>query len=105
MKNARPNNNAGSSSKGRTEFTAAKNKKQRNLSTGKASARVNKPRGSGKVPMKRRDMNLAAQRDFVLRALRDSSKHTYWMRANGISHSGARVMELRQAGHNIATDR
>lgn len=106
IKKTRPSK-AESSSKERIKFTAAKNKKQRNLRAGKAPARANGRRrsDSAKVPTKRRDMTPAAQRDFILKALRNSSKHTYWFRGQGCSHPAARVMELIEEGYQIASDR
>lgn len=106
MKNARPSK-AESSAKGRSKFTAAKNKKQRHIRASKTPARVNTRRRSDseKAPMKRRDMTPAAQRDFILKALRNSSKHTYWFRGQGCSHPAARVMELIDQGYQIASDR
>jgi hypothetical protein len=106
MKNARPSK-AESSAKGQRKFTAAKNKKQQNLRASKAPTRANARRrtDSQKAPMKRRDMTPAAQRDFILKALRNSSKHTYWFRGQGCSHPAARVMELIEEGYQIASDR
>jgi hypothetical protein len=106
MKKTRPSK-AESSTKGHQKFTAAKNIKQRNLRGIKTPSRANNRRRSDseKTPTKRRDMTPAAQRDFILKALRNSSKHTYWFRAQGCSHPAARVMELISAGYQIASDR
>jgi hypothetical protein len=107
MKNARHSKKAAPSAKGHQKFTPIKNKNQRNLRDSENATRANNRRRSNsqKAPMKRRDMTPAAQRDFILKALRNSSKHTYWFRGQGCSHPAARVMELIEEGYQIASNR
>lgn len=48
---------------------------------------------------------LEAQRRKILALLRTSPKHTYQLRALGISHPAGRVLELQRMGYDIQTER
>lgn len=50
-----------------------------------------------------RSTSTAAQRARVLELLKTSPQTTYSLRAKGISHGAARVMELRQSGYSISS--
>jgi hypothetical protein len=45
------------------------------------------------------------QRARVLVLLKSSPQTTYSLRAKGLSHCAARIMELRKRGYNIVTNR
>lgn len=47
----------------------------------------------------------AAQRQRILAALRIAPRTSHDLRCEGIYQPGARIKELRDAGHNIATER
>lgn len=64
-----------------------------------------KKKFTSKNPLPQRSMRAEAQRTFVLKSLRRGRRHTYWFRANGISHSAARVMDLNKRGYVIVSTR
>ncbi|WP_175920753.1 helix-turn-helix domain-containing protein [Burkholderia pyrrocinia] len=56
-------------------------------------------------PKQHGDNSLAAQRAKVLAMLRRAPRSTYELRAQGVSHPSARVLELRVLGCEIESSR
>lgn len=58
---------------------------------------------TGSRILRSRSGNTEDQRALALGLLKTSPQTTYSLRAKGISHSGARIMELRKLGYPIVT--
>ncbi|RQS22460.1 MULTISPECIES: helix-turn-helix domain-containing protein [unclassified Burkholderia] len=80
-----------------------RNGKGRN--SGKSATQKTTTRDSKALPKKRQDMSFAAQRRLALKELRRRRRHTYFLRARGISHPAARIMELIAMGYKIESHR
>ncbi|WP_175765097.1 helix-turn-helix domain-containing protein [Burkholderia ambifaria] len=59
----------------------------------------------GDASISPRALSATQQRALILRILSQRSAHTHELRAHGISHPAARVIELRRAGYSITSSR